>query len=363
MSPQDTTAMTDLSDVGSSQMALKNFEVENNVIEIGEELFAYDKNQQQAILKERPWNTDPQYFKEAKISAKALIKMITHTRSGGNIEVMGIMIGKIIGNSMVVIDAFALPVEGTETRVNAQAEGNEYMIQYLDQIQEVMRSENAIGWYHSHPGYGCWLSGIDVSTQKLNQQFQEPFLAVVIDPIRSISAGKVDIGAFRTYPSGYTPYGKQLSDFQAVPVDKIEDFGVHANEYYPLEVTFFKSMLDTKLIDNLWSKYWVNTLSQSTLFSNRAFFSSQIKDINQKISLAENKRTGGCCSAIDHYYPTESSSMEDAPLTKNSQTPLKFTSEFSKVASEGSKVTNEASHAMMTDLLKLALFGLPSRSD
>lgn len=27
------------------------------------------------------------------------------------------------------------------------------------------RPENAVGWYHSHPGYGCWLSGIDVSTQ------------------------------------------------------------------------------------------------------------------------------------------------------------------------------------------------------
>lgn len=40
--------------------------------------------------------------------------------------------------------------------------------------------ENAIGWYHSHPGYGCWLSGIDVSTQMLNQQFQEPFVAVVV---------------------------------------------------------------------------------------------------------------------------------------------------------------------------------------
>jgi hypothetical protein len=22
-----------------------------------------------------------------------------------------------------------------------------------------------VGWYHSHPGYGCWLSGIDVGTQ------------------------------------------------------------------------------------------------------------------------------------------------------------------------------------------------------
>ena len=34
------------------------------------------------------------------------------------------------------------------------------------------RLENAIGWYHSHPGYGCWLSGIDVGTQKLHQQYE-----------------------------------------------------------------------------------------------------------------------------------------------------------------------------------------------
>lgn len=65
---------------------------------------------------------------------------------------------------------------------------------------QVGRQENAIGWYHSHPGYGCWLSGIDVSTQMLNQNFQEPFVAIVIDPVRTISAGKVCLGAFRTYP-------------------------------------------------------------------------------------------------------------------------------------------------------------------
>jgi len=42
------------------------------------------------------------------------------------------------------------------------------------------RLENAIGWYHSHPGYGCWLSGIDVGTQMLNQNYQDPWLAVVV---------------------------------------------------------------------------------------------------------------------------------------------------------------------------------------
>jgi COP9 signalosome complex subunit 5 len=54
--------------------------------------------------------------------------MVMHARSGGNIEVMGLMYGKIQGREMIVLDAFELPVEGTETRVNAQAEGYEYMV-------------------------------------------------------------------------------------------------------------------------------------------------------------------------------------------------------------------------------------------
>ena len=67
-------------------------------------------------------------------------------------------------------------------------------------VQAVGRQENMVGWYHSHPGYGCWLSGIDVGTQSIQQQYQEPFLAIVVDPHRTIAAGKVEIGAFRTYP-------------------------------------------------------------------------------------------------------------------------------------------------------------------
>ena len=44
-------------------------------------------------------------------------------RSGGNLEIMGLLLGKVDANVMVVMDSFALPVEGTETRVNAQAQG------------------------------------------------------------------------------------------------------------------------------------------------------------------------------------------------------------------------------------------------
>jgi COP9 signalosome complex subunit 5 len=180
---------------------------------------------------------------------------------------MGLLQGKVHDRTMIVMDAFALPVEGTETRVNAQAEGYEYMIQYLEKIKEVDRLENALGWYHSHPGYGCWLSGIDVSTQMLNQTHQEPFVAIVVDPKRTMSSGKVDIGAFRTYPKDYKAPDEEPSQYQTIPIEKIEDFGVHAKQYYPLDVSYFKSSLDQKLLDALWDRYWVETLSQSPLFN------------------------------------------------------------------------------------------------
>ena len=52
-----------------------------------------------------------------------------------------------------------------------------------------------------------------MATQSPNQQFQEPWLAVVIDPTRTVSAGKVEIGAFRTYPQGYKPPDEGASEF------------------------------------------------------------------------------------------------------------------------------------------------------
>jgi len=175
------------------EMALKSWELENNVETIPscDEIFRYDAQEHQTILAARPWEKDPHFFKDIQISALALLKMVMHARSGGPLEVMGLLLGKVINNTMIVMDSFALPVEGTETRVNAQSQAYEYMAAYIESAKDVGRLENAIGWYHSHPGYGCWLSGIDVSTQMLNQNFQEPFVAIVVDPVRTVSAGSV----------------------------------------------------------------------------------------------------------------------------------------------------------------------------
>jgi len=71
------------------------------------------------------------------------------------------------------------------------------------------------------------MSGIDVRTQSLNQML-DPYLAIVVDPVRTISSGRVEIGAFRCYPESYKP-PEFVQEYQSVPTGKIEDFGAHAD--------------------------------------------------------------------------------------------------------------------------------------
>ena len=51
-------------------------------------------------------------------------------------------------------------------------------------------------------------------------------------------------GAFRTYPKGFKPPDEEASEYQTIPLNKIEDFGVHCKQYYSLDVSYFKSTMD-----------------------------------------------------------------------------------------------------------------------
>ena len=34
-----------------------------------------------------------------------------------------------------------------------------FQAKMLDMLKQTGRPEMVVGWYHSHPGFGCWLSG------------------------------------------------------------------------------------------------------------------------------------------------------------------------------------------------------------
>ncbi len=61
-----------------------------------------------------------------------------------------------------------------------------------------------VGWYHSHPGFGCWLSGVDINTQQSFEALNQRAVSVVIDPIQSVK-GKVAPPCFAAVPESTSP--------------------------------------------------------------------------------------------------------------------------------------------------------------
>ncbi|CAI2374353.1 unnamed protein product [Moneuplotes crassus] len=326
----------------AKEIAKKTWEMENDVTE--RDILKFNEEENDKLFDTRPWLKDPHYFKDVKISVTALIKMVTHCRRGGDIEVMGLMQGKVIGTSFYVLDAFGLPVEGTETRVNAGAEANEYLGDYMEVCEDVGRLENICGWYHSHPGYAPWLSGIDVGTQSLYQAHQEPFVAIVIDPKRTISSGKVDIGCFRTYPEDYKGKG---SEFESVPMEKIEDFGAHANRYYKLEHSIFKSELDQSQFEFLWNQYWVQTLSTSSLLLCKEAVANTITDISEKVHKYKNNPMLMRRDKLVGYTTGRGERGGEAPKKDN---------EIAKINKGTTKMVLDNSHMLMSEVLKSMIF-------
>lgn len=141
-----------------------------------------------------------------------------------------------------------------------------------------------IGWYHSHPGYTCFLSGIDVNTQQLSQQAEGPWVAVVLDPVRTITRGRIDIKAFRTYPEQHA----HENALQTLSSATVKEYGIHAHRYYELPITIGRSESDAKHLDALLGQYWALSFTANPLLANVHFITRQIE-----WTAAAVRRTGG----------------------------------------------------------------------
>lgn len=69
----------------STSQAQKRWELENRISELSpsaaEDIYKYDHAQQQSMLAAKPWEKDPHFFKDIKISALALLKMVKENKS------------------------------------------------------------------------------------------------------------------------------------------------------------------------------------------------------------------------------------------------------------------------------------------
>ena len=113
-------------------------------------------------------------------------KMRNHALEGmrRSHEVMGLMMGGRFewqGKEYAMTrDVVTTELEASEYHVRFDHDALEGLFESLDDLDF---DYSIVGWYHSHPGIGCFMSDTDISTQE--GAFNMPHhSALVLDPVR-----------------------------------------------------------------------------------------------------------------------------------------------------------------------------------
>lgn len=184
-------------------------------------------------------------------------------------EVMGLMLGDFVDDFTVrVVDVFAMPQSGTG--VSVEAVDPVFQTKMVDMLRQTGRPETVVGWYHSHPGFGCWLSSVDINTQQSFEQLTPRAVAVVVDPIQSVK-GKVVIDAFRlinpqTLMMGQEPR-QTTSNLGHLNKPSIQAL-IHGlnRHYYSIGIQYRKTGLEENMLMNLHKEVWTEGLELPASF-------------------------------------------------------------------------------------------------
>jgi proteasome lid subunit RPN8/RPN11 len=130
-------------------------------------------------------------------TAEKKIRLQAEKDAPRRLEVMGFLLGEVRvwkGHKYVVVrDIVTTELKSSSSKVRFDPEGFPKLFSGLDDsgFDYVL-----VGWYHSHPGHTCFLSRIDLETQR--RMFDQPYhTAIVIDPVNQ------DMKAFRLSGDGY----------------------------------------------------------------------------------------------------------------------------------------------------------------
>lgn len=121
------------------------------------------------------------------LSQAAYDVIVDHVYSEPNLEVIGFLLGTIQAPGTapveVMVEQALVGEEVRSTRSSVQLSYASWKY-FLEEKRSRYAHLATVGWYHSHPGFGTFLSGMD----KLIHQsfFGKPWqVALVIDPIHS----------------------------------------------------------------------------------------------------------------------------------------------------------------------------------
>ncbi|MHA1123637.1 MAG: Mov34/MPN/PAD-1 family protein [Candidatus Heimdallarchaeota archaeon] len=115
---------------------------------------------------------------DVEISPLTFAKIINWTSSNTEREIGGYLIGKIIEDKVMITDAIYATADSNPTFVSFD---NMLQFKIIEELEKKGSDNIILGWYHTHPGLGLFLSGTDIATQKIYQALLPEAVAMVCD--------------------------------------------------------------------------------------------------------------------------------------------------------------------------------------
>jgi proteasome lid subunit RPN8/RPN11 len=124
--------------------------------------------------------------------------ILSKAARAGRTEIGGFLIGRVERKKLIVTRATFPRQVGTRTHVSIN---DVDMALLAEELAERGAGEVIIGWHHTHPGLGVFMSGTDISTQRRYQAFFPDAIAMVMDPIKfseTLDLTDLDLRIYRT---------------------------------------------------------------------------------------------------------------------------------------------------------------------
>ena len=115
---------------------------------------------------------------EVEISPLAFSRVIDWTSSNTEREVGGYLVGIVDNEKVKIIDTTFAVKNSTPTHVTIDEMAQ---FQIIKEIEKRDGKETIVGFWHTHPAMGCFLSGTDIATQKIYQALLPEAVAMVCD--------------------------------------------------------------------------------------------------------------------------------------------------------------------------------------
>ncbi len=115
---------------------------------------------------------------EIEISPLAYAKIIDWTSANTEREVGGYLIGVIKGKKVIITEVTFSVDSSTPTHVSLDAMAQ---MRIIEEIEKRDGKETILGWWHTHPSYGLFLSSTDIATQQVYQALLPEAVAMVND--------------------------------------------------------------------------------------------------------------------------------------------------------------------------------------